>query len=101
MFADMSAWMRANLSEQRPFLVTAMTKTNHYPFNEAETLRRPPKDAPLDEKMRVTMRYTDSCVKQLMQSVSSEPWYPRTLFALLGDHGFPLGEHGSSNIGYG
>lgn len=101
MLADMSAWMRSNLSEQRPFLVTAMTKTNHYPFNAAETLGQLAKDAPLDDKMRVTMGYTDTCVKRMLQSLSSEPWYPRTLFVLLGDHGFPLGEHGSSNIGYG
>ncbi|HEY6724409.1 MAG TPA: sulfatase-like hydrolase/transferase, partial [Polyangiaceae bacterium] len=101
MLAHMSAWMRANLSAQRPFLVTAMTKTNHYPFNAAEALGRLGKDAPLDDKMRVTMGYADSCVKQMMQSLASETWYPRTLFVLLGDHGFPLGEHGSSNIGYG
>ena len=101
MLSDMSAWMRLNLSERRPFLVTAMTKTNHYPFDAGEALGRLEKDAPLADKMRVTMGYADTCVKRMMQSLSSEPWYPRTLFVLLGDHGFPLGEHGSSNIGYG
>ena len=101
MLSNMSAWMRQHLTSNKPFLMTAMTKTNHYPFNAANELAELPDDAPLDAKMRITMEYADDCVKQMMQSLSSEPWYERTLFVLLGDHGFPLGEHGSSNIGYG
>lgn len=101
MLSNMSSWMLSHLSNQRPFLMTAMTKTNHYPFNAADDLRQLPEGAPLDTKMRVTMGYADSCVKKMMQSLTSAPWYDHTLFVLLGDHGFPLGEHGSSNIGYG
>ncbi len=101
MLSHMAQWMRQHLTSDKPFLTTAMTKTNHYPFNAADELAELPDDAPLDKKMRITMQYADSCVKQMMQSLASEPWYGRTLFVLLGDHGFPLGEHGSSNIGHG
>lgn len=101
MFADMAAWMRDSLSSDRPFFLTAMTKSNHYPFNPAPSMAKPAKDAPLVDRMSGTMRYADSCLRVFFAAARSRPWFDHTVFVILGDHGFPLSEHGSSQIGYG
>ncbi|HKP95695.1 MAG TPA: sulfatase-like hydrolase/transferase, partial [Fibrobacteria bacterium] len=101
MFRDMAAWMRDSLRSGRPFLVTAMTKTNHYPFNAEPGVRKTPPDASLQEKMLATMEYTDASLGRFLESLRKEPWFANTVFVILADHGFPLSEHGSSTIGYG
>jgi hypothetical protein len=101
MFADMAAWMRDSLSDDKPFFVTAMTKSNHYPFNPAPGMPEPAADAPLTERMTGTMGYADSCLRAFFAAARTRPWYDRTVFVILADHGFPLSEHGSSQIGYG
>lgn len=101
MFKDMARWMKDSLPADRPFLVTAMTKTNHYPFNAEPGVPATPAGAGLKEKMRATMEYTDACMGRFLDSVRHEPWFANTVFIILADHGFPLSEHGSSTIGYG
>jgi hypothetical protein len=101
MFQDMARWMRDSLPKDRPFLVTAMTKTNHYPFNPEPGTPATPPGAGLAERMRATMRYTDASVGKFLDSVRTQPWFAHTIVILLADHGFPLSEHGSSTIGYG
>ncbi|MBK8803980.1 MAG: sulfatase-like hydrolase/transferase [Fibrobacteres bacterium] len=34
LFAHVGEWMHGNVSTQKPFLVTVMTKSNHYPFDQ-------------------------------------------------------------------
>jgi hypothetical protein len=101
MLRDMARWMRDSLPKGKPFLVTAMTKTNHYPFNPEPGVPRTREGASLSERMRATMRYTDAAVGEFLAAIRNEPWFANTLVILLADHGFPLSEHGSSNIGYG
>jgi Sulfatase/Putative metal-binding motif len=101
MFKDMAGWMKDSLSSDRPFMVTAMTKTNHYPFNAEPGVRATGPNAGLQEKMLATMAYSDACVGRFLESVKNEPWFANTVFILLADHGFPLSEHGSSTIGFG
>ena len=101
MFQDMAGWMRDSLKADRPFLVTAMTKTNHYPFNTEPGVRKTAPNATLQEKMLATMEYTDASVGHFLESIRKEPWFANTIFIILADHGFPLSEHGSSTIGYG
>lgn len=101
MFQDMAHWMRDSLSGNRPFLVTAMTKTNHYPFNPEPGVPATPAGAGLAERMRATMRYTDASVGKFLDSIRTRPWFANTIVILLADHGFPLSEHGSATIGYG
>ena len=101
MLRDMARWMRDSLPQGKPFLVTAMTKTNHYPFNPAPGVPPTAPGATLAERMRATMRYTDAAVGEFLASLRDQPWFANTLFILLADHGFPLSEHGSSTIGYG
>jgi arylsulfatase A-like enzyme len=101
MFRHMAGWMRDSLRRDRPFLVTAMTKTSHYPFNPVPGVRKLPSSASMTERLSATMAYTDSCVRVFLDSLRKEPWFDHTVFIILGDHGFPLAEHGSSNIGFG
>jgi phosphoglycerol transferase MdoB-like AlkP superfamily enzyme len=101
MFQDMARWMKDSLSTARPFMVTAMTKTNHYPFNHEPGVRQLPAGATLQEKMLATMEYTDACVGRFLETIKHEPWVANTVVIVLADHGFPLSEHGSSTIGYG
>jgi hypothetical protein len=101
MFQDMAHWMRDSLPKDRPFLLTAITKTNHYPFNPEPGVPPTAAGAGLAERMRATMRYTDASVGRFLDSIRVQPWFANTVVILLADHGFPLSEHGSSTIGYG
>lgn len=101
MFGHLLGWMRDSLEADRPFFVAAMTKTNHYPFNPVPGVRELPPGASLLERLDATMRYADSGLQALYEGVRNEPWFDRTVFIVMADHGFPLGEHGSSRIGYG
>lgn len=101
MFADMAAWLRDSLPEGRPFFVTAMTKTNHYPFNPVPGVRNLPDTASLVSRMSATMAYTDSALRAFFAEARRRPWFDRTVFIVVADHGFPLSEHGSSQIGHG
>jgi phosphoglycerol transferase MdoB-like AlkP superfamily enzyme len=101
MFADMTAWMQDSLAPDKPFFVTAMSKTNHYPFNPVPGVRRLADTASLVSRMDATMAYTDSCLSVFFAAARREPWFDRTVFVILADHGFPLSEHGSSQIGHG
>lgn len=101
MFAHLKGWMRDSLSSDQPFFITAMTKTNHYPFNPVKGVRPTPPGASLVERLDATMRYADSSFQDFMEGIRNEEWFDRTVFVIMADHGFPLGEHGSSQIGYG
>ncbi len=100
LFAHGADWMRRNLHAGKPFFVAFMSKTNHYPFNPEPGVEAAP-HGDLQARMQMTMRYTERSVERLVSSLRHEPWFARTVFIITGDHGFPLGEHGSSSIGYG
>lgn len=90
MFNSMGAWMKSNLKE--PFVVGSITKTNHYPFNFVEGVQGD-ESADLPEKMSSTMKYTEESLRSLFDLIQDEPWFKRTLFVFVADHGFSLGEH--------
>ena len=98
MFAHASRWMRDSLRADRPFLVVFMTKSNHYPFDQDPSWTS---ERDLQKRHERSLRYTDSCIGAFVRSVSREPWFGRTVFLATGDHGFPLGEHGPGNLGFG
>lgn len=101
MFRNMAGWMKTNLSNGKPFFVTAMTKTNHYPFNAVSEMGPHPSGSTLGDKMKRTMTYTEQSLKSLVDSISKEPWFDRTLLVVMADHGFSLGTHGSTDVGNG
>ncbi len=101
MLRNMSAWMRDSLSMDRPFFVTGMTKSNHYPFDAAPDMNAEQRGLPINQRIHFTMAYTDSCIRVFVNSLRDQPWFDHTVFIVMADHGFPLGEHGCSNIGCG
>jgi arylsulfatase A-like enzyme len=101
MFNHLGMWMRDSIPKGKPFFITAMTKTNHYPFNPVPGVRPVPAGASLEERLDATMHYADSGLKNLIEGLRGQPWFDHTVFVVMADHGFPLGEHGSSQIGFG
>lgn len=97
MFAHASRWMRDSLGT-KGFFVGLMTKSNHYPFDQIGAWTR---ESDLRMRLRLSYRYTDSCIGAFVASLRNEPWFERTVFVVTGDHGFPLGEHGPGNMGHG
>jgi arylsulfatase A-like enzyme len=93
LFERMRVWLGAERPQDRPFFVMAMTRTNHVPFERIPGVGRTGGDA-LDERIRDTMRYTDAALGELLAAVP-----PHTVVIVTGDHGFPLGEHGTSRLG--
>lgn len=100
MFSHASRWMRDSLRVGHPFLVTLMTKTNHYPFNPVDGVE-PVKGNDLQERMVSTMRYAEHSLQAFVDSLRGEPWFSKTVFVFTGDHGFPLDEHGCTSMGCG
>lgn len=98
LFAHASNWMRDSLRAAKPFLLVFMTKSNHYPFDQDPSWRTEPD---LRKRHQRSLRYTDSCIGAFVRSLSKDPRFANTVFLATGDHGFPLGEHGAGNLGYG
>ncbi|MFC1585528.1 LTA synthase family protein [Fibrobacterota bacterium] len=101
MFRHMSEWMKDSLNDQRPFFMTAITKTNHYPFNTVKGMAPHGKEDGLPDRMIKTMTYTEKALGALINSLKGETWFSRTLFIIMADHGFSLGAHNNANIGWG
>jgi Sulfatase/Putative metal-binding motif len=101
LFERMKSWFRTDLGRAaggKPFFVMAMTRTNHVPFERIAGVPRTGGDT-LDARIRDTMRYTDAALGDLLDGVRDERWFAHTIVIVTGDHGFPLGEHGTSRLG--
>ncbi|MEE2645017.1 MAG: sulfatase-like hydrolase/transferase, partial [Myxococcota bacterium] len=97
MFRHMGRWMREKLSDQRPFFVGAITKTNHYPFNPVDDMR-PEERAETPNQIGTTMRYSERALAAFFEEIKDAPWRERTLFIITADHGFNLGEGGRHHL---
>jgi hypothetical protein len=89
-----------------PFLATVISISNHIPFNARrlgpgeERFDLDPEHPP-SSGIRNTMRYTDDVVRELIDTLATEPWFGHTLVVITGDHGYDLGEHGMTGQGSG
>ncbi len=82
------------MGRRGPFLATLISASNHHPFRSIEpALDVAPQDN-VRQRILNTTRYTDDVVRELIESLRSEPWFARTLFVINSDHGYNLGEHG-------
>jgi arylsulfatase A-like enzyme len=105
MMRHLAEWARDSLDRSRPFLITAVTKSNHYPFNATSEMGPHPDGLTLERRMAKTMGYTERSLEQLLGSLRRDSLLQRTLVVVLADHGFSLGlgpgEHRNGNIGNG
>ena len=80
----------------RPFLAYLSSISNHTPFHNPEpALSISDGDSTIDA-LHNTMRYTDDVVRELYESLRGEPWFANTVWIIVGDHGFDLGDRGES-----
>jgi hypothetical protein len=85
----------------QPFMATVISISNHLPFLARrmgpgeERFDLDPEHPPA-AAIRNTMRYTDDVVRELIESLEPEPWFAHTLIVITGDHGYDLGEHGTT-----
>jgi hypothetical protein len=82
------------LGRRGPFLVTLISASNHHPFHSPEPKLDVAGHGSVRERILNTARYTDDVVRELVESLRSEPWFDRTLVVINSDHGYNLGEHG-------
>lgn len=82
----------------QPFLMTLVSASNHYPFKSPEADFEVSGVVGASQKILGTMRYTDDVVRELIEGLRTEPWFGQTIFVIIGDHGYNLGEH-SGNPG--
>jgi arylsulfatase A-like enzyme len=88
------------LGRQGPFLATLISASNHHPFHSPEPELDVAGHQSVQQRILNTTRYTDDVVRELVESLRSEPWFARTLLVINSDHGYNLGEHGGATGAY-
>ena len=88
------------LGRQGPFLATLISASNHHPFHSPEPELDVAGHGSVRQRILNTVRYTDDVVRELIESLRSEPWFERTLVVINSDHGYNLGEHGGLTGAY-
>ncbi|MEJ6009735.1 LTA synthase family protein [Novosphingobium aquae] len=82
--------------DDRPFLLVIQSITNHVPFRLPESRFAGVGSGEAVDRINATMRYTDDVVREFVGTLSSATWFEDTIFVITGDHGFDLGDRGSS-----
>lgn len=88
------------LGRRGPFLATLISASNHHPFHSPEPKLDIAGHGTVRQRILNTARYTDEVVRELVESLRSEPWFERTLVVINSDHGYNLGEHGGLTGAY-
>ena len=76
------------LAKKGPFLSAFMTTSDHKPFILPDSLWFEPKSEKLEDRI---VEYADRSVARFFELASKEPWYKKTVFVILGDHGVNMG----------
>lgn len=103
LFAHMTTWFQqdwpktARATGKQAFFALAMTRSNHFPFPRIAGVPTTG-DESWPARMKDTMTYTDTGMDGLLTALQREPWFARTVVVVTGDHGYPLGEHGSQKL---
>jgi arylsulfatase A-like enzyme len=88
------------MGRRGPFLATLISASNHHPFHSPEPKLDIVGYGSVRERILNTERYTDDVVRELIESLRSEPWFAHTLIVINSDHGYNLGEHGGLTGAY-
>jgi arylsulfatase A-like enzyme len=88
------------MGRRGPFLASLISASNHHPFRSPEPALDIAGDNHVRQRILNTERYTDDVVRELIESLRSEPWFARTLVVINSDHGYNLGEHGGLTGAY-
>ncbi len=81
-----------------PQFLTLFSITNHHPWNLPEHYKPPtlPEEVSRTYKKYLnTFHYTDACLGLLVELLKEKCLLQNTLLFILGDHGYPMGEHGN------
>lgn len=97
-FGAVAEWLKRGRPRDRPFLVTAYSGSNHFPFDRNIDPGLLSSNLDARGRVRYTMRWVDTEVGRLLDAIRDEPWFAKTVVIVTGDHGYPLGEHGSYGI---
>jgi arylsulfatase A-like enzyme len=82
-------------------MATVISVSNHVPFRARrmgpgeERFDLDPAHPPW-VAIRNTIRYTDDVVRELIESLQDEPWFEHTIVIITGDHGYDLGQRGTT-----
>ena len=88
------------MGRRGPFVATLISASNHHPFRSPEPALDIAGHGHVRQRILNTARYTDDVVRELVESLRSEPWFERTLLVVNSDHGYNLGEHGGLTGAY-
>jgi hypothetical protein len=80
------------LSEDKPFVITLINHVSHAPFVSPKDYKPKWKAESLEEKYYKSIHYFDHHFGRLLNKLRSRSDYERTVFVIVGDHGFPIGE---------
>lgn len=83
----------ASKSTDRPFYALLQTLSNHtpYPLPDQLPVERVTGHGSLDQHL-TAMRYSDWALGQFFEQARKSPYFDKTLFVIVGDHGFVSGE---------
>lgn len=95
-FRAAAKYLKDSMHENQPFYSMVFSISNHVPFESPEPELNLVDDDNLKNKIHNTMRYTDNVVQEFIHSISQEPWFENTVVLITGDHGYDLGERGTS-----
>lgn len=84
--------------KDQPQFMTLFTISNHHPWNLPEHYQPPafpPGISRIYRKYLNTFHYSDACLGLFVELLREKGLLENTLLFILGDHGYPMGEHGN------
>ncbi len=79
--------------QEKPFMATVVSISNHYPFRTREQALDINSGDSVQQRILNTTHYTDDVVGEFFTTLRAEPWFAHTMVIIVGDHGYNLGEH--------
>lgn len=80
-----------------PFFASISSISNHMPFRSPEPALDITRGDTAVAALHNTMHYTDDVVRELYETLRSEPWFDNTVLIITGDHGYDLGDRGETS----